>query len=81
MRRQSTITSLKASVNSTFARLEAARRNLTSKRPISGAANSGCSRLSGGFFRRAQILSDESAISDPRATPAQMPETFPDGHC
>jgi hypothetical protein len=35
--------------------------------------------LSGGFFRRAQILSEESAVSDPRATPAEFPETFPEG--
>jgi hypothetical protein len=37
--------------------------------------------LSGGFFRPAQILSDEGAVSDPRATPAQLPKTFPEGRC
>jgi hypothetical protein len=46
---------------------------------FSGAANPGCSRLSGGFFRCAQMLSDESAVSDPRAMPAQLPETFLEG--
>src|SRR5580658_1371458 len=45
----------------------------TFKQPIL-AANPGCSRLSGGFFRRAQILSDESAVSYPRATPTQSPK-------
>jgi hypothetical protein len=45
---------------------------------LSGAANPGCSRLSGGFFRQAQILSYGIAVSDPRAAPAQLPETLPE---